>query len=234
MSNTAPTAAAPKSEPKEKEAPATHPKAEKAEHEAKPKEKAAHETDDSDDSSDSEDEKDPEKREKKKAKKAEKAKDASAKGGKPKKEKDAGSRPHIQTVGRQEHTDHVQQESTLTRNTTQTSLPALLVCSVQHPCPSLLHHLTINTTSNRILSSATTASFRTNYFAPLTPTRPQRPIESRTCRYRYPGRRRHVFHHRICFSDACSSKDFYRSLGPGCGRRSSGFRAAVASGRAES
>jgi hypothetical protein len=147
MSNTAPTAAAPKAEPKEKETPAAPPKAEKAEHEPKPKEKVAHETDDSDDSSDSEDEKDPEKKEKKKAKKAEKAKNGSAKGGKPKKEKDAGSCPHIHTVGRKEHTDHLQQESTLTRNTTQTSLPALLVGSLQHPCPSPLHHLTIHSPS---------------------------------------------------------------------------------------
>lgn len=142
MSNTAPTAAAPKAEPKEKEAPAAHPKAEKAEHEAKPKEKAAHETDDSDDSSDSEDEKDPEKKAQKKAKKAEKAKNASAKGGKPKKEKDAGPFACICSVGRQEHTDRLQQESTLTRNTIQTSLPALLVCSPQYPCSSLLRHLT--------------------------------------------------------------------------------------------
>jgi hypothetical protein len=142
MSNTAPTTAAPKAEPKEKEAPAAPPKAEKAEHEAKPKEKAAHDTDDSDDSSDSEDEKDPEKKAKKKAKKAEKAKNASANGNKPKKEKDAGPFACICSVGRQEHTDRPQQESTLTRNTTQTSLPELLVRPLQHPYPSLLHHLT--------------------------------------------------------------------------------------------
>jgi hypothetical protein len=121
MSNTAPTAAAPKAEPKEKESPAAPPKAEKAEHEPKPKEKPAHETDDSDDLSDSEDEKDPENKEKKKAKKAEEAKNASAKGSTPKKEKDAGSCPHLQTVGRKEHTDHLQQESTLTRSTIQTT-----------------------------------------------------------------------------------------------------------------
>jgi len=104
MSNTAPTAAAPKAEKEEKESPAAPPKAEKAESEAKskPKEKAGSDTDDSYSSDDSEDEKDPEKREKKKAKKAEKAKNASAKGaagGKPK--KDAGS-SRFQSVKRQE------------------------------------------------------------------------------------------------------------------------------------
>jgi len=136
MSNTAPTATVPKAEPKEKESPTAPPK---AEHETKPKEKAAHETDDSDDSSDTEDEKDPERKEKKKAKKAEKAHNASTKspaGGKPK--KDAGSfdsHPVWLSKARAEAlTLALKQESTLTRNTTQASLPALLVrCSLHHP-----------------------------------------------------------------------------------------------------
>lgn len=148
MSNTAPTAAASKAEHKEKESSTAPPEAGKAESEPKPKpktkEKAGSDTDSSDDSDDSDDEKDPEKKEKKKAKKAGKAKNASAKdhsGGKPK--KDAGLFAHTQFLRRQE-----QEALTLTsRKATSQETRPKQACqfywyvSLQHPCPSHLHHL---------------------------------------------------------------------------------------------
>lgn len=148
MSNTAPTAAAPKTESKEKEAPAAaHPKAEKAESEHKPKKKAASDTDDSDSSDDSDDEKDPEKKaQKKAAKKAEKAKNGSAKGsagGKPK--NDAGSFARFQTVGRQEQRRLTlpNRKALLQETRPKQAYQCCWYVPLQHlTSSSLLHHLT--------------------------------------------------------------------------------------------
>lgn len=229
MSNTAPTAAAPKAEHKEKEAPATHPKAEKAESESKPKpkEKAASDSDSSDDSDDSDDEKDPEKKEKKKAKKAEKAKNASTKdhaGGKPK--KDAGLFARIQAVGRQE-----QRQLTLSsrKAPSQETRPKQRYVSRQHTSASP-DHPPPSLPSNRILTRATTASIHTNHIVSLTPKNPHSCIKDCTCRNRNPSRRRHVFHHRPCCSDACSPEDLHRSLGAGCDYRASSFCTTISAG----
>jgi hypothetical protein len=198
MPDTATSTTPAKAEPKEKDPPSAPPKSENKDKTASTA--VVSDDDDSDSSSDDDGGKDPEGKAKKKEKKSHKKEAKGSAGGKPKSDAGQFARSHFSS--RQERTDQCQQESTLTRNTTPTSLPKPLVRFSHVPIPITSPSITIASRRRR----------RHPFIARTALLTISRPYSNggrffKTCPSRKPSHHRYVF--RSYRPGAGPSKDLY-------------------------